>query len=54
MATVYSGIKNITVDPQFAAPTLNDFRLATGSPCIEVGDNSRVPIEVTDLTTMTM
>lgn len=49
MANVYSGINNITVDPQFAAPSLNDFRLATGSPCIEVGDNSRVPIDVTDL-----
>lgn len=33
----YPGIGNITADPRFVAPQLNDYRLLPTSPCIEKG-----------------
>jgi predicted outer membrane repeat protein len=37
-----SGTGNINSDPLFIDPTNGDFRLQSGSPCIDVGDNSAV------------
>jgi hypothetical protein len=55
----YAGERTFGADPLFADPdgpdgdpstwTDNDYRLAAGSPCIDAGDNGRVPADVTDL-----
>jgi len=37
-AGVFPGTGNINVDPQFADPANQDFRLWPGSPCIDAGD----------------
>jgi hypothetical protein len=39
----FAGIANLAVDPQFEDPAGNIYRLQKGSPCIDVGDNDRVP-----------
>lgn len=45
----YAGEGNIDLDPLFVNPE-SDFRLSAGSPCIDAGDNRRVPAEsVADL-----
>ncbi len=41
------GIANTGDDPLFADPIANDFRLATGSPCVDAGSNAAVPPAVT-------
>ncbi|MGE0480032.1 MAG: right-handed parallel beta-helix repeat-containing protein [Phycisphaerae bacterium] len=33
-----AGAGNLSADPRFVNPAANDFRLATGSPCIDAGD----------------
>jgi PKD repeat protein len=38
--SVYSGTGNINQNPQFYLPKQGDFRLQTGSPCIDSGDPS--------------
>jgi hypothetical protein len=35
-----AGAGNISSDPMFVNPTSTNFRLSTGSPCIDTGDNS--------------
>ncbi|HOS65674.1 MAG TPA: right-handed parallel beta-helix repeat-containing protein [Candidatus Latescibacteria bacterium] len=37
-ADVYAGVGNINADPQFLMPAAGNYRLATGSPCIDAGD----------------
>lgn len=39
----YAGPGNLAVDPQFAAPLADDFRLTAGSPCLEAGDATLTP-----------
>jgi predicted outer membrane repeat protein len=41
------GTGNIDADPQFAGA--DDYRLSSGSPCIDAADNFAVPADVTDL-----
>jgi len=36
---------NISEDPLFADPSANDYSLASGSPCIDAGDSTRIPGE---------
>ncbi|MCB9858779.1 MAG: hypothetical protein H6818_24125 [Phycisphaerales bacterium] len=43
----YEGPRNINRDPVFQ--NTSDYRLASGSPCIDAGDNERVPLDVADL-----
>ncbi|MBW8039352.1 MAG: hypothetical protein FVQ85_05080 [Planctomycetes bacterium] len=44
------GVGNINADPLFVNPAEEDFRLSAGSPCIDAGDNSAVPVSLlTDL-----
>ena len=40
----WTGVGNINADPKFADP---DGRLSAGSPCIDAGDNTVVPVGVT-------
>jgi len=40
---------NITGDPLMVDPGAGDFHLATGSPCIDAGDNEALPPDVGDL-----
>jgi parallel beta-helix repeat protein len=40
----YSGAGNLNADPLFAGPS--DFHLQSGSPCIDTGSNSAVPIGI--------
>jgi predicted outer membrane repeat protein len=48
--TLYWGDGNIDADPQFADPAYDDYRLSSGSPSIDAGDNTVVPVEIlTDL-----
>jgi hypothetical protein len=37
-----AGGNNIDIDPNFVDPIAGDYRLASGSPCIDVGDNGAV------------
>lgn len=48
--TETAGGDNIEADPEdlFEDPNGGDFRLAAGSPAVDVGDNSLVPLDVTD------
>jgi hypothetical protein len=43
----WPGTGNIDLDPLFEDPANGDYRLAGGSPCIDVGDNSAVPADIT-------
>lgn len=38
---------NIDADPRFVDRARNDLRLSSGSPCIDAGDNSAVPADIT-------
>jgi len=39
----YDGEGNIDADPLFVAPGIDDYRLSSGSPCIDAADNTAVP-----------
>ena len=41
------GPGNLDLDPLFANPDHGDYRLLTGSPCIDAADNTAVPDDVT-------
>jgi hypothetical protein len=43
----YSGTGNINLDPMFTDALNGDYRLLSGSPCIDVGNNAAVPSGVT-------
>ncbi len=43
----FNGPGNISADPLFVNAAAGDYRLAPGSPCIDAGDNTEVPGEVT-------
>ena len=46
----WSGIGNVNANPLFADPANGDYRLSTGSPAIDAGDNTALPIGIiTDL-----
>ena len=47
-AWIGSGPGNIDADPQLVDPAHHDWRLAAGSPCIDVGNNSASEIPATD------
>ena len=44
----YAGTGNIDADPLFVAPGIGDFRLSSGSPAIDAGNNWGVPIDAND------
>ncbi len=46
-STVEWGPGNLDLDPLFANPDNGDYRLLTGSPCIDAADNTAVPDDVT-------
>jgi len=41
------GSMNIALDPLFVDPDNGDYRLQAGSPCIDAGDNTAVPEDIT-------
>ena len=43
----FRGIGNIDADPLFVDPANGDTRLLPGSPCIDAGDNTAVPQDIT-------
>ncbi len=43
----FLGTGNINADPLFVDPVNGDIRLQPGSPCIDAGDNTAVPLVVT-------
>ena len=43
----FPGTGNIDADPLFVDPDNGDFRLSPGSPCIDAGDNTAVPQDIT-------
>ena len=43
----FPGIGNIDADPLFVDPDNGDLRLQPGSPCIDAGDNTAVPGDIT-------
>ncbi len=43
----FPGIGNIDADPLFIDPDNGDYRLSSGSPCIDAGDNTAVPEDIT-------
>ncbi len=46
----WPGTGNIDADPLFVDPDNGDLRLQAGSPCIDAGDNTAVPLDImTDL-----
>ena len=40
---------NISADPLFVDPLNGDYRLSPGSPCIDAGDNTAIPLRTLDL-----
>ncbi len=44
----FAGVGNIDADPMFVDPINGDYRLASGSPGIDAGNNWGVPIDVDD------
>jgi len=45
--TARSSARRIDADPLFVDPDNGDYRLQAGSPCIDAGDNSAVPPDIT-------
>ena len=45
----WMGVGNIDDDPLFVDPNNDDYHIMTGSPCIDVGDNSVVDANIPDL-----
>ena len=43
----FGGEGNISDDPLFVDPTSGDYHLGAGSPCIDAGDNTAVPLDIT-------
>ena len=43
----FAGMGNIDADPLFIHPDNGDYRLSPGSPCIDAGDNTAVPRDIT-------
>ncbi len=43
----FPGTGNIDADPLFVDPLTGDYRLSPGSPCIDAGDNTAVPLDIT-------
>ncbi len=43
----FAGTGNINADPLFVDPDNGDFRLQSGSPCIDAADNTAVPEDIT-------
>jgi len=41
-SALFWGDGNIDADPLFVAPGIDDYRLSSGSPCIDAGDNTAV------------
>ncbi len=41
-----TGTGNLSADPRFLGPVKGNYRLQPGSPCIDAGDNGRVPGEL--------
>ena len=43
----WPGIGNVETDPHFVDSSAGDYHLMQDSPCIDAGDNSAVPVEIT-------
>ncbi len=46
-STLNWGDGNIDADPLFVDPANDDYRVSTGSPCIDAGNNTAVPMDIT-------
>jgi hypothetical protein len=49
LSGAFGGTGNIDADPLFADPLNGDYRLLSGSPCIDAGDNTAIPLRSPDL-----
>ncbi len=45
----WAGVANLDIDPRFENAARGDYRLASGSPCIDAADNNAVPADFLDL-----